>query len=60
MIVIITEIFQVFTINFNAGINSEYQANSCYLAVLLNAFIGPKPVKTNGNLFDGGTLKNTH
>lgn len=44
----------------HAGVNSENQANWCYLIVLLNAFIGPKPVKRNGNLSDNSTFKNTH
>lgn len=35
----------------------QYQANPYYSIVLLNAFIGPEPVKRNGNLFDNSTLK---
>lgn len=32
----------------------------CFILVLLNASIGPKPVKRNSNLFDNSTLKVTH
>lgn len=43
-----------------ARINSKYQANPFDWIVLLNAFIGPKPVKSNSNLSDNSTLKTTH
>lgn len=43
-----------------ADINSEYQADPYYLIALLNVFIGLKPVKGNGNLFDNSTLKTLH